>query len=156
MSETITVAKVEQPAAGRKQGMVHDTKGGRWKVWADKLANYNVGSTYEVNYKTNTFNGNTFNVIETMALKSTGSPQQVQAAAATHTQSDDKRSEDIAVLAIVKEWVAKIPVGDTEGLVHALRVARVAWRNSAVIKQMPSKIESGPQNEADFNDEISF
>jgi len=44
--ETITVAKVEQPAPGRKQGTVHDTKGARWKVWADKLANYNVGSTY--------------------------------------------------------------------------------------------------------------
>src|SRR5450631_2557537 len=109
--ETITVAKVETPAAGRKQGTVHDTKGARWKVWGDKLANYNVGSTYDITYKTNSFNGTNFNVIENAVLKAAGSPQQVQAAAATHTQGDEKRSEDIAVLALAKEWVSKIPVG---------------------------------------------
>ena len=148
MSETITVAKVEPPAAGRKQGTVHDTKGGRWKVWADKIPLYNIGSTYEVNYKTNNFNGQTFNVIETAKKVGTATPQEATAAAATYNVSDEKRSEQIAVLAIVKEWVAKIPVGDTAGLVHAIRSAREAWKQ-AYAKPMPTRIESGPPDDMD-------
>jgi hypothetical protein len=151
--ETITVAIVEHPAAGRKQGTVHDTKGNRWKVWADKIPNYALGSTYEVNYKTNHFNGQTFNVIETAKKIAGATPQEATAAAATYNASDEKRSEQIAVLAIVKEWVPQITVGDTAGLVHAIRVVREAWKQ-AYAKPLPSKIESGPHPVAEFNDEI--
>ncbi len=150
--QEITVAKIEPPAQGRKQGTIHDTSGGRWKAWGDKLANYQVGSTYTITYKTNSFNGQSFNVIDNAVLASHGTPQQARQVAATQTNSDDKRSEDIAVLALIKEWVAKIPVGDTEGLAHALRVCRSAWRNSKNV--LPSKIETGPQNAEDFGDEI--
>lgn len=157
MTETITVAKIDQPAPGRKQGTIHDTNGGRWKAWGDKLQNYQIGSTYTITYKTNSFNGTQFNVIENAVLALQGSPQQVTKAAdlgRAITATDDKRSEDIAVLALVKPWIEKIPVGDTEALVHAIRVCRVAWRNSAVMKPLPSRIESGPQNAEDFGDQI--
>ena len=48
MTETITVANIELPAAGRKQGTITDSSGNRWKAWADKLADYRVGSTYTI------------------------------------------------------------------------------------------------------------
>ena len=156
--QEITVAKVEKPAEGRKQGTVHDTKGGRWKVWADKLASYNVGSTYDVTYKVNNFNGQTFNVIENMVMKAAGTPQQVQAAATTYTQADDKKSDDIAVQAIVKSYieVGAVPLGGAE-LAHALRTAYSEWRKFQEwkkIKPMPSKIETGRQTAEEFNDAI--
>ena len=126
----ITVAKVEPPAPNRKQGTIHDTKGARWKVWADKIPNYAVGSTYEITFKTNQFNNQTFNVIDSAKPLSTASPQQAQAAAATYTHADDKKSEQIAILALVKPWIEKIQVGDAAAMEHAIRAARTAWRQA--------------------------
>ena len=147
---TIQVKSVRQPDKFPKYGSVQDASGTFWSVPAGILSQFAENSPATVEYETTQKGDKTYRNITKMIVGGAApvSPR------ATGPSYDEKRSEDIAVLAIVKEWVGKIPVGDTEGLVHALRVARVAWRNSAVIKQMPSKIETGRQTEAEFDDSI--
>ena len=50
---TITVASIIQPKAKGKPGALKDTEGQYWSVWWDKLAQYQVGETYELDYEQN-------------------------------------------------------------------------------------------------------
>lgn len=66
-SAVITVAGITPPAAGKKQGDIIDTQGNKWKVWGDKLHLYQMGATYNINYDTNEFKGQNFNVVKTVS-----------------------------------------------------------------------------------------
>lgn len=72
-SAVITVAGITPPAVGKKQGDVIDTQGNKWKVWGDKLHLYQMGATYNINYDTNEFKGQNFNVVKAVSPASTPS-----------------------------------------------------------------------------------
>ena len=123
------VAKfVNAPRAGSRYGSIKDANGEYWSVPATMLTQFAVNGSYQVEYDTTDKDGKTYKNIKKLMV---GGPTQ-PANLGKHYLEDPRKAEDIAVLAIVKEWVGKIPVGDTEGLAHALRSARTAWRNSKV------------------------
>lgn len=60
----ITVAGIMPPAEGKKQGKIKDSSGESYNVWGDKIHNYQVGETYNVNYENNEFNNTQFKLIK--------------------------------------------------------------------------------------------
>lgn len=60
----ITVARIQQPAPGKKQGAVFDTSDKRWGVWPDHLDDYQVGMTYRLTeIKSSKFDGKMYYTI---------------------------------------------------------------------------------------------
>lgn len=150
----IQVAGTEGPQAGKKRGRIKDTSGTLYQALPSFLGMVQIGGTYDLTYKDDSFNGTSFRVVEgvTPAIggapiapqttQSYSAPPPRQAQPRSYEPVSDDRGDDIATMAIVKEWIGRIPVGDTAAVVHALRAARRAWKT---FKANPDNIESGRQ-----------
>ncbi len=149
---TITVAAKSAPAPGKKRWRVKNQEGMVFQVDPNLAPSLDLNKTYDITYKNDSYNNTTFRVLETVKESSAPTAANVSAQASEGRRAgyieDPKKAEDIAVLAIVKEWVGRIGVGDTAGLEHALRSARTAWR-----RHQTSKIETGAVD-PDLNDEL--
>lgn len=140
--DRITVAGITPPAVGKKQGKVIDTVGRSWNVWGDKLANYQMGKTYDITYEVNEFNDAKFNVIKTLkpvmeasGLSGPGMQQPAQAAVQRPigTQTTQK-DEMIFVCGIINNAVANQNINPFEltatELITMVEKARQVWRNT--------------------------
>lgn len=136
---TITVAGITPPEPGRKQGKITDTEGNRWNCWADKLQNYRMGVTYEINYETNEFNNKKFNVIKT------ANPSNAAPRPAAQPKSDgwpgpqpslaaSPKDEMIFVCGVVNNAMSNTNINPFEitltELIAMVDKARSAWRNT--------------------------
>jgi len=140
---TITIAGINPPEIGKKQGKVIDTEGNKWNVWGDKLHNYRMGVTYDVVYETNEFNGKNFNVIKTVTPSNKApttksgddwpgsQPRQTQPPV---QQSASPKDEMIFVCGIVNNAMSNTNINPFEitltELIAMVDKARSAWRNT--------------------------
>lgn len=144
----IQVAGTEGPQAGKKRGRIKDTSGTLYQALPSFLGMVQIGGSYDLTYKDDEFNGTKFRVVEgvtpAMAGASPGSygPGTTATPARSYepVRQQDDRGDDIATMAIVKEWIGRIPVGDAGAVAHALRSARRAWK---MFKANPDNIETG-------------
>lgn len=156
--ETVTVAGKADPEMGKKRGRIKSQDGKLFQADPAYLRQVNVGGTYDVEYENREFNGATFRVVEsivpTMGHQQVSQRAQAQIAEgrASGQIMPDRRGEDIATLALVKEWMGRIPVGDVGAVVHALKSARAAWLKFKTGGD--DKIESGPSLRDEMEDEI--
>lgn len=156
---TITVQGTEAPKPGKKRGRIKSETGMLFQANPEIIEGLIMGLPYEVAYKDEKFGDVSYRVVEAIYPKG-GAPQLPMHRVGGATQqrvtapvTEDRRGEDIATLAIVKEWIKSIPVGDTGAVVHALKSARSAWLQFKKGTADP-KIESGPSLKDELNDEI--
>ena len=57
LDKTITVAKINHAAAGKKRNVVISTDGETFGVWPEKIALFKVGNTYDVEIDERVLNG---------------------------------------------------------------------------------------------------
>lgn len=156
---TVTVQGKADPERGKKRGRIKGDTGMLFQADPGFLNQVIVGSTYDLTYRDDEYNGTKFRVVEGVAPSVGRPPAPVPSPGGSTGQrryepapSEDRRGEDIATLAIVKEWIGRIPVGDEGALVHALRVARRAWLKFK--SGSDPKIESGPSMRDEMEDDI--
>lgn len=77
---SITVAAVTPPAPGKKRARVSDTEGNVYQVDGGAMFNFAPGSSWNIVYKDDSFNGHTFKVIEKFNPTSTVAAPQAGAA----------------------------------------------------------------------------
>ena len=158
-TETVLVQGKADPERGKTRGRIKSDTGKLFQAVPDILKQIEVGLTYEITYKDQTFNEAKYRVVE--AVNPQGVPPN-KSMSNTETQAairgkvsapvEDRRGDDIATLAIYKPWGERIPVGDEGAVVHALRVARRSWLKFK--SQSDPKIESGPSVRDEMADEI--
>lgn len=163
----IQIAAIAKMPVGKSPGTIVDTNGVEWKIFLDKfqmLAN-KVGQSVAINYKTDEWpvgSGRQQHTIIGLAGTASGlppaPPRQATPAPAAPAGfvNPAEKDENIAVLALVKEWMSKIPVGDIAGVTHALRTCRAAWREFKKTHAAPPVSPPNPKpplREA-LNDEI--
>lgn len=138
---TITIAYINRPE-GKGPGSIEDTDGRYWRIWPDKLAAFAgmEGNTVTVNYETGEFRGKPqYTILGLAGGQGPQAPMPRRRAPAPRPAptappmpapyiNPAEKDENIAVLALVKEWMGKIPVGDVAGVTHALKACRAAWR----------------------------
>jgi hypothetical protein len=64
MTVVITVAGIEWPKEGKKQGKIIDSTGKKWNVWANQINDFQQYQSYEVTFETNDFKGQTYYIIK--------------------------------------------------------------------------------------------
>lgn len=142
---TITVAGINPPELGKKQGKIVDTAGNKWNVWGDKIASYRMGVTYDIVYETNEFKDTKFNVIKT-ANPSNAAPQPARQAprssddwpgpqpSVAMPQHGNPKDEMIFVCGIINNAMSNPNVNPFETtlteLIAMVDKARSAWRNT--------------------------
>lgn len=168
-SQTITVAAIEAPGIGKKQGRIVDSTGKKWNVWADKLANYQQFRTYEIIYETNEFKGIIFDVIKSAVAVGGESPPPRTSAAnyqsppKTYTNppatyDDNQRRMDIFVCGAFNNAMANPNtnplVMNAENMIMLINNLKTAWKRTLGPQAQPTLIRGGLDNE--LNDEIPF
>lgn len=129
----------------------------RWVAKTDSGVMYGIpealssqirkGGSYDFAYKEDKWNGRTYLVVEGI-FPPTGRVEfaDVKPQAAAES-SDDKRSEDIATLALCK--MQQVQAGDRASLFHALKASALAWRDFKKW-QKSGNIETSPRREEEF------
>jgi hypothetical protein len=148
-TSTITVAKVWQPFEPTgKKGTIVDTQDNRWKVFTDKLGNYQQGATYNIEYDhwLNPHDGKVYHTI----VKSMPADGAAQPAATTHNpvtaitapkpnghalaprqRTDPTDAERMFVCSILNAFVSANKVEpDLTTLVGDVQMLRDVWRNT--------------------------
>lgn len=163
----IQIAAIARAPSGRSPGTIVDTNGVEWKIFLDKFQGLadKVGQSVTINYKTDEWpvgSGRQQHTI--IGLAGGQGPQSapprriMPTAPATPMGSVNpaEKDENIAVLALVKEWMGKIPVGDIAGVTHALRTCRAAWREFKKTHATPPAplLNPKPSFKEELNDEI--
>ena len=89
-TETIKVAYVNEPQAGKKQGTIKTEDGRYFGVYPDKLNQFQVGNTYEIEYSSRQWNGKTLHSVTGVKSSSTSQSTNGNGAQAP-TSGDDIR-----------------------------------------------------------------
>lgn len=152
----IIVASIEQPKPGKKQGAVIDSTGKRWGVWADKLANFQQSTTYDIAFDSNEFQGRTYYVIKT-AIPVGGTGNGSKPLPSTSTQSpaysENQRRMDIFVSVLINNSKLDFVTAPENELVDVINKFKRIWNK--VYGPKPDPISSGIRNN-DLNDELTF
>lgn len=173
MPELITVAEVRYPQPGKKQGVVMDTMGRRWQVWARDVPSYAVGQSYNVlSTKSTQFNGSTYTTIMKFepagpAAVSNNTPQMQGRPMAVPSvaipASDDARRMDIFICGALNHILGNPNVTNplylTEtDLIPIIRTLAEAWRATLGRKAQPPKAtpNTTAQSQGAPDDEIPF
>lgn len=168
MSEIITVANVEGPAPGKKQGRVTDTQGRKWQIWGDKLHDYSIGVTYEVTkVKSNYFNGQQYvTIMESHPVGGSSGGPIGQPVARSNTSGstitiplpESNKDEQIFVCGALNNTLANpninpmsLGVQDLVGLVNAYRDT---WRNT--FGRKPATVAKPQSAGDDMEDSVPF
>jgi len=159
---TITVASIEWPKEGKKQGAIIDSTGKRWGVWADKVGTFQQFGTYEITYKTNEFRGTTYYTLDTATLVAGNG---VQPPRPTPTvinmpprsdSADNQRRMDIFVCGAFNNIMAnpntKPQEWTSEGMAGMIKTLKTVWLRT--LGPQPDPISSTRNN--DMNDDIPF
>lgn len=142
----IEIKYVNPPKPGKKFGNVKDVEGGLWLVDPAKLNQFSPGMKCKVEYTSRTGqDGTEWRTVGKIIGNGAGPTMPAQN---FRQRSNPAEAKQIAVLAIVKEWVPQIPVGDEAALVSAIGAAMRAY----------DKTLGGTQSQRrdDMDDEINF
>lgn len=156
--EQITVAYVNPPKDGAKKGSVKDMHGRYFGVWPDKLAQYEKGQTYEVEYDTQEYNGKTYRHIKRIV---SGAASGGGTRPAMRAATSDSKSVEMAVMGIIgRAFHGTGMVPDEASLTAMVRTVRLAWENGfkdIPKPSLPNPYEDMPADENEqLNDEIPF
>lgn len=170
MTITITVAAIEWPKDGKKQGALIDSTGKRWGVWANKMHLYQQFSSYEITYNSSEFKGKTYFTIDTAKLVGANSqPQSASQIPAVPQKSivpsygsmppsDDIRRMDIFVCGAFNNSMANPNcsplVMNSDNMIILIENLKKAWK--ATLGPKPDPISTSPSRDNDMNDEIPF
>lgn len=122
-TETVKVAFVNQPAAGRKTGSIKSEAGNYYNVEPHALALFEKGGTYEIQYTTRDWQGKTYRDFKAMAGASPGNAKAVASASC--------KSEEMAVMGIIgRALQGSGTVPDEETLTIMMQAVRHAWRTT--------------------------
>lgn len=126
---TITVSYVNQPrTATGKKGSIKDREGRYFGVWKDRLSQFEAGKTYDVEYTIDQWQGKDQYNIKRAKLRGAALPPPPAGHNSNgNGQSNPSRDKQISVLALVKPWIEKIPVGDAEAMTTAIMAAMTAY-----------------------------
>lgn len=120
----ITAKYLNPLKAGKKFASIKDDTDQFWLVRPGMFGQFSQGSKYKIEYSSRTDQqGTEWRTIE----KVLGNAMAPMAQNNYRARSNPSESKQIAVLAIVKEWIGRIEVGDEDALVHALQVAMRAY-----------------------------
>ncbi len=154
MDIRITVADVMYPAPGKKQGQLVDQTGKKWYVWADKLHNYQKGSSYMVQkYKTSEFRGQTYYTIEEANPVGAG-PGMTRPVPETPIKlamapSDNERRMDIFICGAFNNIMANPNVNpamlEAADMINLVKRLKTTWLTA---------LGSPPRPGSDLNDEL--
>lgn len=143
----ITVAYINPPKEGKKMGSVKTADGQFYNVFENMLAQFSKGMKCRVEYEARPKDGGgewrTIKKIVGNGSAPTPGPKNDYRA-----RSNPAEAKQIAVLAIVKEWVPQIAVADTAALIDAIRSAMMAY------DQTLGGVQA--QRRDDMNDEVPY
>lgn len=162
----ITVAGLEWPKPGKKTGAVIDQSGKKWVVYADKIGQFQQFQTYDIVSKTISFNGRTFDTIESATTGSTGGqpqpgsgltdPGHLPYKPQPRPTSDDQRRMDIFVCGAFNNMMANQHIDphelSTPAMIAFISALKAAWKATLGPKADPISSTTNP----DMNDEIPF
>lgn len=146
----ITVQKMNEPRNGKGPWGVQDTTGFWWKLWGNDKAKFkiDVGGTYEVQFKSEQYNGKEQRTISGAEIKAGPSAAVLPAKNNYMNSKNPAESKQIGVLALVKPWLDKLEVGDEEGAVHAVQTMMRVYDRTLAGAQT--------QRRDDMNDQIPY
>lgn len=156
---SVKVAYVNPPKPGKKMGSIKDESGNYYGVWPDKLGQFSVGGTYNIEYETGTFNGR-----ETRTLKRVldvpGAPtpnaSRPGSASPTARPSDAKAREMFVMAVVGKALQGAGTVPDTSTLASWVAAAALGWDLGMRDASSPKKAEPAPIDQEALDDEIPF
>ena len=125
-TKIVTVSFVNQPKqAGGKKGTIKTKDNEIYGVWADKLANFQQGKTYEIKYEESEYNGKQYKTVtnwieQTAPPAGNGAGSQTNGNGSAYTAKD----EQIFVCGALNNALAA-------GRVEATTVAMMAFVNAA-------------------------
>lgn len=168
---TITVANVEYPQAGKKQGRITDSTGKMWGVWANEVSNYQQFTSYEVlEYKTNDFKGKTYyTIVRSKPVnlngggagatpRPTGQPVRPTPPPVQAYDVDVQRRMDIYICGAFNNIMANPgvdPVNMTpEAMISLVNQLKAVWKRT-LGPQAQESVQAGSEN-GFYNDEIGF
>src|SRR5512146_1638334 len=133
---TVLVQGKSEPERGKKRGRIKSDSGMVFQADPIFLKQVNVGSTYEFDYRDDSFardDGEVikFRVIEKIRGGELNVPPPAPMTSARPAASQyvpTTKDEDIATLAIAKEQLSKINPGDIEMGLHVLKSSAMMWR----------------------------
>lgn len=158
MNATITakVSFINQPKPGKKKGSIKTDSNLLIGCWPDKLALFQAGGTYEIEYSEQTVNGVTYKNVEKAKQVAAPTPATNGAAGGgynTYRQTDPLDAERMFVTAVVRAAIQAgvLPIEATN-LANAVNECRRAWNATFGAKQAAITKTSNP----DMEDSIPF
>lgn len=154
---TVTVAYVNQPAEGKKQGNIKTDGGDYYGVAPAMLGQFQPKGKYEITYESRDYNGKTYHTVKT--VKALGGP--APSTTGSGGNRDEATSENIFVCGIMNALATSGNIGDItpENIALLTNNLRMGWRRGLVPagKTATSGMAQKPaQPDPDLNDEIPF
>lgn len=145
---TVTIVKKYPPDAGKKMWKLVADTGEKFLAFPTEANAFQEGVRCTFNYTSSDFQGRTFHTVKGAprmvpgALIKVSSPGDVIVPTLKPHGADPRQ---IFVCAIVKEWVPKIPIGETTTLISAIQSAIDAYDQTFGGKPAP-----------EFNDSLNI
>lgn len=158
LTATIKVSFINQVKPGKKKGSIKTADDVLYGCWPDKLALFTPGSTYEITYDEQTFNGAIYKDIKSAKLIQAapavggGNGAATSGGYGTYRETSATDAQRMFVTAIVKAAVQAGTVTlSAESLTHAVQEARLAWDQT-----FGAATVTKPPKRDDMNDDISY
>lgn len=152
---TVTVAFVNPPAQGKKQGNIKTDNGDYYGVPPAMLGLFSKGGKYEINYESHEYNGKTYHTVTSVKpVASAGA----QGQGGGKYGSDPATSENIFVCGIMNALATSGNLGEITPANIALLTnnLRMGWRQGLVPTGKPASTMTKQQSQDDMDDEIPF
>lgn len=151
---TVTVAFVNPPAQGRKQGNIKTDDGNYYGVQPSMLGLFSKGGKYEINFDSREYNGKTYHTVTSVKALGGGS----ETAQGGGKGTDPATSENIFVCGIMNALASSGSLGDVtpENIALLTNNLRMGWRRGLVPASKPASTMTKQQSQDDMNDEIPF
>lgn len=164
----ITVAGIEWPKPGKKTGAIIDQSGKKWVVYADKINQFQQFQSYDVSPKTISFNGRSFDTIESAAPMGQQQPPNPGPTPPVHVagmpalqsytyeqRKDDQRRMDIFVCGAFNNIMAN-PTVPSHTFNSADHIAIITELKKAWAATLGPKRDPISTGNSDMNDDIPF
>jgi len=148
---TVTVAYVNPPAEGKKQGNIKTDGGDYYGVAPAMLGQFSKGGKYEITYESRDYNGKTYHTVKT--VKALGGP--VPSNTGSGGNRDEATSENIFVCGVMNA-IAGTGSLDTspEGIALLTNNLRMGWRRGLVPAGKTASSGMAPKRDPLGNDDM--
>lgn len=134
---TITVKYVNPPKPGKKRGTIKDESDTFYGVWPDKIALFQQGRTYAIEYTSQEANGQTWHTIVSAVQQAEVAPAAAAAKQATggggqvYRETCAKDAERMFVCSMMNAFIqaGKLDLEGTK-MVNATRMMRRVWQHT--------------------------